>query len=120
MPEPKYDTGRTVNANSPKTVMHVVEDSDLGIVPMNQPNKVDRRPTTEVGEGRPGAKENSPPSHLPPTQSGIRRSQGLLGVRLETRIVDLHGRIPRGAYRAQPSPALNARRLKLSRVSTRP
>jgi hypothetical protein len=24
--------GRTVKANSPKTVMHVVEDSDLGIV----------------------------------------------------------------------------------------
>ena len=81
MPEPKYDTGRAVKAFSRKTVTHVVEESDLGIIPMNQPNKVDPRPTTEAGEGRPGAKENFPTSHLPPTQSGIRRSQGLSGVR---------------------------------------
>jgi RNA-directed DNA polymerase len=152
MPERKYDTGRTVKATSHKTVMHVVEDSDPGIVPMNQPNKVGQQSTAEAGEGRPGAKENSQSSHLFPTQSGILRSQGLLGVRLaarrkpkirftallhhvtvpllrscffalkrqaapgvdgmrwkeygqqlETRVVDLHRRIHRGAYRARPS-----------------
>jgi RNA-directed DNA polymerase len=152
MPEPKFDTGRTVKAISHKTVMHVVEDSDPGIVPMNQPNKAGHQTTAEAGEGRPRAKENSPPSNLPPTQSGTSRSQGLWGVRqaarrnpkirftallhhvtvpllrgcfyalkrqaapgvdgvrwkeyeqqLEIRLVDLHGRIHRGAYRAQPS-----------------
>lgn len=152
MPELKFDAGRTVKAISRKTVMHVMEDSDSGIVPTNQPNNVGRRPTAEAGEGRPGAKENSPPSHLPPTQSRTRRSQGLWGVReaarrkhnirftallhhvtvpllrdcfyrlkrqaapgvdgmrwkeyeqrLEIRLADLHGRIHRGAYRAQPS-----------------
>ncbi len=151
-PERKFDTGRTVKAISCKTVVDAVEDSDLGIVPMNQPNKVGHQSTAEAGEGRPGAKENSPPSHLPPTHSGIRRFQGLWGVReaarrkpkirltallhhvtvpflqdcfyrlkrqaapgvdgmrwkeyeqqLETRLADLHGRIHRGAYRAQPS-----------------
>jgi RNA-directed DNA polymerase len=151
-PELKFDTGRTVKAISRKAVMHAVEGSDSGIVPMNPPNKVGHRPTAEAGEGRSGAKENSPPPNLPPTQSGIRRSQGLWAVRqaarrkpkihftallhhvtvpllrdcfyalkrqaapgvdgvrwkeyeqqLETRLADLHRRIHRGAYRAQPS-----------------
>lgn len=152
VPELKFDTGRTVKAISHKTVVHAMEGSDPGIVPMNPPNKVGHRSTAEAGEGRTGAKENSPPSNLPPTQSGTRRSQGLWGVRqaarrnpkirftallhhvtvpllrgcfyalkrqaapgvdgmrwkeyeqqLETRLVDLHRRIHRGAYRAQPS-----------------
>jgi RNA-directed DNA polymerase len=85
VPEPQFDTGRTVKAISQKTVMHVVEDSDPGIIPMNQPNKVSRRPTAEVGEGRPGTKENSPSSYLPPTQSGTRRSQALWGAREASR-----------------------------------
>lgn len=65
MPEPKYETGRTVKAISRKTVAHVVEESDPGIVPMNQPNKVGHHTAAEAGEGRLGAKENSPTSHLP-------------------------------------------------------
>ncbi len=48
---------------------------------MNQPNKVDPSSAAEVGEGRPEAKENSSLSHMPPTQSGKRMSQGLRGVR---------------------------------------
>jgi RNA-directed DNA polymerase len=84
-PEPKLDTGRTVKAISSKTVVHVGEESDPGIVPMNQPNKVGRRPIAEAGEGRLGAKENSSPSNLSPTQSGKRRSQGLWGVRQAAR-----------------------------------
>src|SRR5215472_10272914 len=84
-PEPKFDTGRTVKAISHKTVVHAGKESDPGIVPMNQPNKVGRRPIAEAGEGRLGAKENSSPSNLSPTQSGKRRSQGLWGVRQAAR-----------------------------------
>ena len=104
------------------------------------------------GEGRAQTRENIAQSHMQPTQSGKRMSQGLDGVRkaarerkqerftallhhlsvgllrdsfsalrrkaapgidgvrwqeyetgLEDRLVDLHSRVHRGAYRAQPS-----------------
>jgi group II intron reverse transcriptase/maturase len=119
--------------------------------PMNQPNK-EGQPSAEVGEGRAQAGENIVQSHMRPTQSGERMSQGLRGVRqaakdrkqerftallhhvsvgllrdsfytlrrqaspgvdgvtwqeyetgLEDRLVDLHNRVHRGAYRARPS-----------------
>src|ERR1700674_5479994 len=131
--------------------MHVLEKSDCAVVPVNQPNK-GGQPTAEAGEGRAQAGENIVRSHMPPTQSGTRMSQGLNGVRraasvrkqerftallhhlsiallrdsfyalkrqaspgvdgmrwqeyetgLEDRLTDLHGRVHRGAYRAQPS-----------------
>ena len=131
--------------------MHVCEESDSGIVPMNHSNK-DRRPSAESEEGRPLIKENTRQPNTHPTQSGRRVSQGLAGVRkaarekkemkftallhhltvdllresfyalkrkaapgvdgvtwqeyetgLEDRLADLHGRVHRGAYRAQPS-----------------
>jgi RNA-directed DNA polymerase len=131
--------------------MHVSEESDGGIVPMNHSNN-EARPTAENGEGRPLIKENTPQPHTQPTQSGARVSQGLAGVRkaarehqemkftallhhltvdllresfyalkrkaapgvdgvrwqeyetgLEDRLIDLHGRVHRGAYRALPS-----------------
>ncbi len=131
--------------------MHVWEESDSGIVPMNHSNKDDNQ-STESGEGRPLIKENTHQSSTYPTQSGERVSQGLAGVRkaareskemkftallhhlsvdllracfyamkrkaapgvdgmiwaeyktgLEDRLKDLHGRVHRGAYRAQPS-----------------
>jgi retron-type reverse transcriptase len=47
---------------------------------MNQPNK-EGQPSAEVGEGRTWAKENIAQSNTSPTQSGIRVSQGLRGVR---------------------------------------
>ena len=59
---------------------HVSEESDSGIVPMNQPNK-SGQPLAEVGEGRPGIKENIAQPDTPPTQSGASVSQGLSGVR---------------------------------------
>jgi RNA-directed DNA polymerase len=111
-----------------------------------------KRSPAEVGEGRAQTKENIVQSHMPPTQSGKRMSQGLDGVRkvakerkqerftallhqlnvdllrdsfyalqrkaspgvdgvtwqeyetgLEDRLVDLHSRVHRGAYRAKPS-----------------
>src|SRR5450631_2606165 len=130
---------------------NVQEQSDCIVVPMNQPNK-EGPPSAEVGEGRVQTEENIVPSHMHPTQSGKRMSQGLNGVRqvaqrrkqerftallhhltvdllrdsffalkrkaapgvdgvtwqeyetgLEDRLVDLHSRVHRGAYRARPS-----------------
>ena len=64
----------------PHADMHAAEESDSGVVPMNQPNK-GGRPPAEVGEGRPEIKENIAQSHTRPTQSGVGVSQGLSGVR---------------------------------------
>ena len=124
------------------------EKSDCAVVPVNQPNK-GGQPSAEAGEGRAQTKENIVQSHMHPTQSGKRMSQGLDGVRkvakerkqerftallhhlnvdllrdsfyvlqrkaspgvdgvtwqeyetgLEDRLVDLHSRVHRGAYRA--------------------
>ena len=131
--------------------MHVSEESDSGILPMNHSNK-DGKPSAENAEGRPLIKENTHQSCTHPTQSGARVSQGLAGVRkaarerketkftallhhvtvdllresfyalkrkaapgvdgttwreyetgLEGRLVDLHSRVHRGAFRAKPS-----------------
>jgi len=145
------DRDRSAKALSHKAGMHVSEKSDRAEVPMNQPNKGEQS-SAEVGEGRARIKENIVPSHMSPTQSGERVSQGLSGVRqaakerrqerftallhhltvtllrdsfyalkrqaapgvdgvtwkeyetgLEDRIADLHSRVHRGAYQAQPS-----------------
>ncbi len=131
--------------------MHIPEESDSGIVPMNHSNQ-GGKPLAENEEGRPLIKENTHQSGTHPTQSGARVSQGLAGVRkaaregkerkftallhhltvgllrasfyalkgkaapgvdgvtwqeyesgLEGRLVDLHSRVHRGAYRAKPS-----------------
>ena len=60
--------------------MHVSEESDSGVVPMNHSNK-GRPPLAESEEGRPLVKENTHPPHTRPTPSGARVSQGLMGVR---------------------------------------
>ena len=60
--------------------MHVSEESDSGVVPMNHSNK-GRPPLAESEEGRPLVKENTHPPHTRPTQSGDRVSPGLMGVR---------------------------------------
>jgi hypothetical protein len=52
--------------------MHVVEESDSGIVPMNHSNK-DGKPSAESEEGRLLIKENTIPSDTFPTQSGCVR-----------------------------------------------
>src|ERR1700683_1872607 len=51
---------------------------------MNQPNK-SGKPRAEVGEGRPGVKENIMQSNRPQTQSGAKGRQGLNGVRQRAR-----------------------------------
>jgi len=131
--------------------MHVFEESDSGIVPMNHSNQGERR-LAESEEGRLLIEENTHQSSTHPTRSGARVSQGLAGVRrvaregketkftallhhltvdllresfyalkrkaapgvdgvtwqeyeagLEGRLLDLQGRVHRGAYRAKPS-----------------
>ena len=47
---------------------------------MNQPNN-EGQPSAEAGEGRAQIEENTVQSHMRPTQSGKRTSQGLRGVR---------------------------------------
>jgi group II intron reverse transcriptase/maturase len=146
------EDGRTAGEGyGRKARMHIVEESDSGIVPMNHSNK-DGKESAESGEGRPLIKQNTHQFNTCPTQSGAGVSQGLAGVRqaarenkelkftallhhmtvnllresfyamkrkaapgvdgmtwqeyetgLEDRLSDLHGRVHRGAYRAQPS-----------------
>src|SRR6266446_2366603 len=74
------DQGRSAKAASRTADMHALEKSDCAVVPVNQPNK-EGRPSAEVGEGRAQTKENIVESHMRPTQSGKRMSQGLDGVR---------------------------------------
>ena len=60
--------------------VHVFEESDSGIVPMNHSNK-SGKPPVESEEGRPLIKENTHQSSTFSTQSEVRVSQGLAGVR---------------------------------------
>jgi RNA-directed DNA polymerase len=145
------DQDRSAKAKNRTADMHVQEKSDCAVVPVNQPNK-EVQTSAEVGEGRAQIEENIVRSHMSPTQSGKRMSQGLRGVRkaaterkqekftallhhltvdllrdsfyalqrraapgvdgvtwreyeggLEDRLIDLHNRVHRRAYRAQPS-----------------
>src|SRR6202049_3103659 len=77
-------TGRSGNAYCRTPDMHAAEESDSGVVPVNQPNK-GGEPLAEVGEGRPGIKENIAQSNTRPTQSGGSVSRGLSGVRQRAR-----------------------------------
>ncbi|HEY6301752.1 MAG TPA: hypothetical protein VIX14_01690, partial [Terriglobales bacterium] len=71
-----HDQGRSAKAMNRTADTPVPEKSDCAVVPVNQPNK-GGRPPTEAGEGRAQAEENIIRSHMPPTQSGTRMSQGL-------------------------------------------
>ena len=64
--------------------MHVSEESDSGIVPMKPSNK-DGSTSVEKGEGRPLIKENTHQLSTHSTQSEVRVSQGLAGVRKAAR-----------------------------------
>src|SRR6266852_4944497 len=145
------EQGRSAKAINRTADTNVREKSDCAVVPVNQPNN-EGQPSAEAGEGRAQIEENTVQSHMHPTQSGQRMSQGLHGVRqaakerkqerftallhhlsvgllrdsfyalqrkaspgidgvtwqeyetgLEDRLVDLHRRVHRGAYRAKPS-----------------
>ena len=81
---PDAVTGRSGKANGRTPDMHAAEESDFGVVPVNQPNK-DGKPSAEAGEGRPEIKENIAQFNTQPTQSGAGVSQGLSGVRQRAR-----------------------------------
>ena len=73
--------GRTVGEGKSCTAhMHVSEGSDSGVVPMNRWNK-DGEPSADSEEGRPLVKENTHQASTYSTQSEVRVSQGLTGVR---------------------------------------
>ena len=74
------DQGRSAKATSRTADMYVPEKSDCAVVPVNQPNK-EGQPSAEAGEGRAQTRENIAQSHMHPTPSGKRMSQGLDGVR---------------------------------------
>ena len=59
--------------------MHVAEESDSGIVPMNRSYQ-GGQPLAEMAAGRPLIKENIRQPNTYPTQSGPRVSQRLAGV----------------------------------------
>jgi len=71
---------RSAKAINRTADMNVQEKSDCAVIPVNRPNK-EARACAEAGEGRAQTKENVVQSHMPPTQSGTRMSQGLDGVR---------------------------------------
>src|ERR1700730_15302611 len=156
------DQDRSAKAINRTADANVQEKSDCAVVPVNQPNN-EGQPSAEAGEGRAQTQENIVQSHMRPTQSGERMSQGFHDVRqtakgrkqerftallhhlsvrllrdsfyalqrqaspgvdgvtwqeyetgLEDRLVDLHSRVHRGAYRAQPS-----RRVYISKADGR-
>src|SRR5205809_4882563 len=76
---------RTAGEGSGRTTrVHVSEESDSGILPMNHSNK-DGKPLAESEEERPLIKENTRQPNTYPTQSEKRVSQGLAGVRKTAR-----------------------------------
>ena len=66
---------RSVKAINHDADVNVQEKSDCAVVPVNRPNK-EGQLSAEAGEGRAQTEENIVRSHMPPTQSGIRMSQG--------------------------------------------
>ena len=74
------DQDRSAKAINQTADVNVQEKSDCAVVPLNRPNK-EGQASAEVGEGRAQTGENIVRSHMPPTQSGTRMSQGLDGVR---------------------------------------
>jgi hypothetical protein len=78
---PAAQSSRPAGEGSGRTTrMHVPEESDRGIVPMNHSNKIEQS-MTESEEGRPLIEENTHQASTRPTQSGARVSPGLAGVR---------------------------------------
>ena len=74
------DQDRSAKAINRTADVNVREKSDCAVIPLNRANK-GGQPSAEVGEGRAQTEENMVRSHMPPTQSGTRMSQGLDGVR---------------------------------------
>jgi hypothetical protein len=84
------DQDRCAKAINRTADMNVQEKSDCAVVPVNQPNNEGQQPSAEAGEGRAQTEENIVQSHMHPTQSGKRMSQGLHGVRPAERFAAIH------------------------------
>ena len=84
MPEEKLVVRPAGEGESRTSRMHVSEESDSGIVPMNHSNK-DGQSLAENEEGRTLVKENTHQRSTSSTQSEMRVSQGLAGVRKAAR-----------------------------------
>jgi RNA-directed DNA polymerase len=82
---PADSAGRPEKADSRNAGMHGGEESDRGVVPVNQPNKEAKRSSAEAGEGKRRTKENTGLPHRPPAQHGKGVSQGLSRVRRAAR-----------------------------------
>ena len=80
MPVGNEDSRPAGEGDSHTARMHVAEESDSGVLPMNHSNQ-GGKPLAESEEGRPLIKENTHQSGTHPTQSGARVSHGLVGVR---------------------------------------
>src|SRR6266851_5627784 len=81
---------RSAKAMNRTADMNVQEKSDCAIVPVNRPNNEGQLPSAEAGEGRAQTEENIVQSHMRPTQSGKRMSQGLHDVRPAARSAAIH------------------------------
>jgi len=75
------DQDRSAKAINRTADVNVQEKSDCAVVPVNQSNNEGQQTSAEAGEGRAQTEENIVQSHMRPTQSGKRMSQGLHGVR---------------------------------------
>src|ERR1700694_3167093 len=84
------EQGRSAKAINRTADMNVQEKSDCAVVPVNQPNNEGQQPSAEAGEGRAQTEENIVQSHMRPTQSGKRMSQGWHGVRQAVRFAAIH------------------------------
>ena len=84
MPEAEERDRPAGEGKSRTARMHVFEESDSGIVPMNHSNK-SGKPPAESEEGRTLIKENTHQLSTHSTQSRVRVSQGLAGVRRAAR-----------------------------------
>src|SRR6202166_334082 len=74
------EQARSAKAINRTADTNVREKSDCAVEPVNQPNN-EGQLSAEAGEGRAQIEENTVRSHMRPTQSGKRMSQGLHGVR---------------------------------------
>ena len=86
------DQDRSAKAKNRTADMNVQEKSDCAVVPVNQPNNEGQQPSAEAGEGRAQTEEIIVQSHMRPTQSGKRMSQGLRGVRQASRFAAIDPR----------------------------
>ena len=78
MPEANQRDRPAGEGNSRTARVHVFEESDSGIVPMNHSNK-DGKPSAESEEGRPLIKENTHQPSTHSTQSEDARVPGVGG-----------------------------------------